>query len=147
VTNYDIEGYEKVYSYNWYDGPRSGVADYKGKPYYFESQWEDLNNLESDSFKLSPISKNLLSLVIEYWQLWKKLEEAYKQGLTTQETHPFLPSDAHEGKRLDQILKNELKIDETNHLKARADFIGATAQQFKSSGIDFLVKWTILKEE
>ncbi|QHT65576.1 hypothetical protein GXP67_02310 [Rhodocytophaga rosea] len=142
-----MKGYEKVYSYVWYDGVRSGVADFNGQPYYFESQWEDLNNLGPDSFKLSPISKDLLSIVIEDWRLWKKLEQAYKQGLVSQHTHPFLQADALEGKKLDQLLKDGLKIDETNHVKARADFEVAKGQEFVSSGIDFIVKWIIIKEE
>ena len=144
MSTYEKEGFEKVYSYDWYDGLRSGVADFNGQPYYFESQWENLNNLGPDSFKLSPISNDLLSIVIDDWQLWKKLEEAYEQGLAPQETHPFLPADATEGQKLDQILKDELRIDETNVVKARADFVAVKGQP---SGTDFLVKWTIIKEE
>jgi hypothetical protein len=147
VSTYEEGGYEKVYSYDWYDGLRSGVADFNGHPYYFESQWEDLNTDESDSFKLSPISTDLLSIVIECWRLWKKLEESYKQGLPSQETHPFLPSDAVGGKKLDQVLKSELKLDETNYIRVKADFVPAKEQMYRSNGIDFLVKWSILKNE
>jgi hypothetical protein len=89
----------------------------------------------------------LLSNAIEYWRLWKKLEESYKQGLPTQETHPFLPTDALEGKKLKQLLKDELKLDETNYLRVKADFVPAKEQIYKSSGIDYLVKWSILKDE
>lgn len=33
--------FERVYSHDWYDGPRTGVADYKGQPPLFASEWDD----------------------------------------------------------------------------------------------------------
>lgn len=26
---------------DWYDGPRRGIADYRGRPHLFESEWSD----------------------------------------------------------------------------------------------------------
>jgi hypothetical protein len=148
MTAHQAEEFEEVYSYDWYDGPRNRIANFNGKPYYFESQWEDINTDNPDSFKLSPISEELLSVAIRDWQLWQKWEEAYYQGLTTPESHPFLPENTAEGQRLRQILKDQLLIDEANCLKARAEFRPVDRIHKMNYGMkDLVVKWQIIKNK
>ena len=36
--------FEPVFSYDWYDGPISGVANYNGSPYFFEYNGVDMRS-------------------------------------------------------------------------------------------------------
>jgi hypothetical protein len=36
--------FEKVYTMtDYYDGPRRGIADFDGRPHFYDSEWDDLD--------------------------------------------------------------------------------------------------------
>lgn len=133
-----------VYTYEWYDGPRSGVASYQGQPYYYESQWADVYNREEDWFKLSPIRSSVFEQEIERWELWRNWKAAYDAGLAGIESHPYLPADRARGEALSQLLDSVLQLDDTNFLTAQAKFIPASLEQCQQLKISMFVQWTAL---
>jgi hypothetical protein len=133
-----------VYSYDWYDGPRSGVADYEGKPYFFVSQWIDVYTQKEDWFKLSPISQEIFELELERWKLWTNYQAANQAGLVGNEYHPYLPSDRLRGEALTQMLEKQLVIDEANCLIAQAIFIPLDVQTMQAMQVEMIVKWELL---
>jgi hypothetical protein len=133
-----------VYSFDWYDGPRSGVADYDGRPHYFESQWADIDHIDKDWFKLSPISQEVFELELERERLWRKYAEASTIGIVGPEHHPFLPADRPRGEELLQLLKKALTIGEEQHLIGRAEFVSIDEQTRQTTGAEMIVKWKIL---
>lgn len=135
-----------LYSLDWYDGPRSGVADYNGQPHFFESQWADIGTADEDWFKLSPITKEVFEQEIELWGLWKKWKAAYDAGLTEQEYHPFLPADRLRGEELEELQKTQLKLDEESYLIAQADFVSIKQVLPHAADAEMMVEWTILSE-
>jgi hypothetical protein len=135
---------DNVYTFDWYDGPRSGVADYNGQPYFFESQWVDVGSVDKDWYMLSPIPKALFEQEVEYWKLWKKYEAAYAAGEIGPEHHPFLLLDRPRGDELLQKLQCQLKIDIENHLIAQAQFSPIDEQTRQTVGIEMQVRWVIL---
>ena len=58
---------EKVYTMpGWYDGPRSGIADYLGKPHVFESLWATGGGgCWAGLFLLMPIDEETFALAME----------------------------------------------------------------------------------
>ncbi|MDJ0366983.1 hypothetical protein QMK33_17680 [Hymenobacter sp. H14-R3] len=135
-----------VYSLDWYDGPRSGIADYNGQPYFFESQWSNIGNGLGDWYKLSPVSKEVLQLELERWRLWKKYEVASKVKAVGEEHHPFLPSDQTRGEQLTILLEGRLGIDEHDYLIAEAIFEPVLVQPQQENNAEMVVCWTILTE-
>jgi hypothetical protein len=135
---------DKVYSFDWYDGVRSGVATYNGLPCYFESQCVDIYTEGVDWFKLSLISKEAFEQEIEQWALWRKYEAAFRVGQIGTEHHPFLPEDRERGNELKRQLEHQLVIDENNILIAQAEFLGLDEQIKQADGAEFEVRWTIL---
>jgi hypothetical protein len=73
---------------DWYDGPRSGIADYQGVPHLFTSEWRDIDSREGDTFLLSPVDAETFRLALENGAIWRRWETAFHQGRTTQDTHP-----------------------------------------------------------
>lgn len=58
--------YETVYVVeDWYDGPRSGYADYRQNPHFYRSLFLDIENSDDynhdeERFELTPVSAQVL---------------------------------------------------------------------------------------
>ncbi len=102
--------YETVYVVDdWYDGPRSGFADYKQQPHSYRSLHLDINSsadydYDEDRFELTPVSAQALEWAIASHQLWNKWNEAYRAGI--------LPEEANDERILlgDRAYDQELRI-------------------------------------
>jgi len=138
-----IEKFEPIYYYEWYDGPKMGVADFNGNPYYFESEWNHLNDSKIiEIFRLSPVNEELLELSKESWSIWKRWENAFKKKQIEKSTHPYLPEDKIKGEKINEKLKKQLKLDKSNFFKMYAEFKPEEGI-IENSGI--LVKWIEIK--
>jgi hypothetical protein len=59
-------GYERVYTViDYYDGPRKGIADYRGKPHFYECIFDESKNDYTDSFLLAPVDPQSFQLAME----------------------------------------------------------------------------------
>jgi hypothetical protein len=105
-----------------YDGPRKGVTSFDGRPYVYESEWDDSADEYAPTYRLSPISAEVLALALEDWEIWLRWQSACREGKTGMETHPALPQDRGRHDQLQEILKEQLVIDETCFVRAKADF-------------------------
>lgn len=115
--------FEVVYTVpEWYDGPRRGIADFGGKPHLFESEWQDGENLDADTFLLMPIDAETFALALEDWAIWLRWEAAFHQGRATRETHPALPEDRSRHEELQRLLKGRLVIDPVCAVRKTATF-------------------------
>jgi hypothetical protein len=107
--------WERVYTINkYYDGPELGVADYLGKPHIYEKQFDQESDDYSNRFLLSPIDPELLSWVLEDWDIWLRWNDAYRAGKVEVKTHPALPTERSRHDELSQLIGNRLKPD-TQH--------------------------------
>ena len=120
---------------DYYDGPRGGVADFRGAPHVYESEFSDTLNNYTDSFRLSPISDDLFQLALEDWAIWLRWDAAYKRRDTPQETHPALPAERDRYDELERLLNGRLVIDPT-------DFVLATAE-FRNVQSELQVCWSV----
>src|SRR5689334_6536624 len=69
-----------------YDGIRSGLAEYRGAPYYFECVFQ--NDDYTDSFELRPVDATLLAEATEQWLIYRAWERRFHSGEVSLETHP-----------------------------------------------------------
>jgi hypothetical protein len=101
--------FERVYMvWDIYDGVRSGIANYRGDPHYFNCAL-DRDNGDSDSYELWPIAQEQLALATEQWQLYRAWEKRFHSGEVPVETHPGHrgqnPRYEELGGRIDQWLR------------------------------------------
>ncbi len=81
--------YERVHTvWNYYDGPREGLADYGGKPHRYRCAWNEATDDWAQTFELSPVDAETFALAMESWQIWRTWEYAFHSGLATAESHP-----------------------------------------------------------
>jgi hypothetical protein len=119
--------------HDYYDGPRLGVAELGGVPHIYEAEFDHSADEYAETYFLSPISEDLLALVLEDWQIWLRWENESKAGRVAPETHPSLPSDRVNHERLISLIGNRLKTDPQNRKRYKA--------KFKWSGLGPISSW------
>src|SRR2546430_8411304 len=79
VVRGHVMSFERVYTVNdYYDGPRSGIADHGGQPYYYDCEWDEEADDYADIFILTPVDSDTLALALEQWAIWREWEDAYQ---------------------------------------------------------------------
>jgi hypothetical protein len=76
---------------DYWDGPREGVATFRGEPHAYRCVFDDARDDWSDRFVLTPIGPATLQDVLAAWDRCRRWESAHRAGLTPRETHPALP--------------------------------------------------------
>ena len=105
-------GYEEVFTVtDYYDGPRKGIASFKGQPHFYDCIFDDAKDEYSDLYRLTPISQRILELAKEDWAIWKKWESAFHSGKATRESHPALPQDRVRHEEIRAVLDSALMTD------------------------------------
>ena len=75
--------WDKVLSISaWYDGPRSGVAEFRGGSYWYRSVYLDSEewNHDEDRFELTPISAEVLGWELELKDMFDRWDSARRDG-------------------------------------------------------------------
>jgi hypothetical protein len=136
-------GYERVFTVtDYYDGPRQGVANFNGEPHFYDCVFSDLNDGYSNLYRLTPISTEVFDLAMEDWEIWKRWEHAFYQGITTQETHPALPTDRARHEEIKARLERELTSDLNSCIVRTASFAVVGNPQLQKGVIRPLqVRW------
>lgn len=136
--------YEVVFTVSdWYDGPRQGVADFQGRPHFYDCLFGTRLDGYTDQFRLTPISPSDLDLVLEDWAIWRRWERAFHSGETTQASHPALPAERARHEQLKSVLKHVLQTN-TEQSIIQTGVFRATGQGSSSPGVmrDLEVKWS-----
>ena len=81
--------FEPVHTvWDYFDGPRTGLADYCGHPHYFVCNFDSGADDYSDVFTLAPIDDETFALALKQWTIWREWETAFHAGVVTQDSHP-----------------------------------------------------------
>lgn len=119
-----MSDYEIVHTISdWYDGARAGIANLNGKPHYYENQWSENEQIWSEIYLLQPLDDETFALATEDWEMWLRWEKAFKEGKTTQETHPVLPEDKHRHEELKHLLAERLVVIPEKNIRVTADLV------------------------
>lgn len=137
--------YERVYTvWDYYDGARSGIANYRNRPHYYVCEWDKDADDYAETFTLTPIDEKTLTISLEQWSIWREWEIAFHRGLRSQETHPALPRQNERYAELDALLKSTLPISGgPNSVRKRASFRPQKQQDDLPPGAlrDLEVEW------
>jgi hypothetical protein len=141
--------FENVYTvFDFYDGVRSGIADFNGSPYYYECPFDEVENDWADYFILHRIDEETFRLAMEQWAIWQRWYEACQAGRTTHETHPALPEDRGRYTEIEGILVQSLVVNPELDIKAQAefqrDYTGIEPKQATNPMARLLVKWHVI---
>ncbi|MEZ5989283.1 MAG: hypothetical protein R3F30_09210 [Planctomycetota bacterium] len=96
---------------DYYDGPRAGVADLDGAPHCYRSEWNQEQEEGDEVFLLMPIDEETLALATEDQEIWRRWQDAFRNGFTGLSTHPALPEDRERHEELVALLAGRLNID------------------------------------
>ncbi len=81
--------FEPVHTvWDYYDGPRTGLADYRGRPHHFVCNFDADADDYSDVFTLSPVDDETFVLALKAWAIWREWETAFHAGAVTEDSHP-----------------------------------------------------------
>ncbi len=135
-------GFEIVHTMTaYYDGPRSGIANYHGKPHIYESVFEDAED-GTDVFLLQPVDDETFRLAMEDWAIWCRWERAFHGRQTSHATHPALPEDRARHEELERLLSTRLRIEADRALRVRGRFEARTpAEPELTSSAELVVYW------
>ena len=118
--------------HDYYDGPRLGVAELNGVTHIYEAEFDHNAEEYAGIYFLSPISQDLLALVMEDWEIWLRWEKESKAGRAPPETHPALPSDRANHERLKALIGDRLKTDPQTRKRYKATFFWSAPGQRRS---------------
>ena len=67
---------------DWYDGPRTGFAQYRGTPHHYRSLYLDYDDWDTDEdrFELVPVSTDVLAVALEASAIFSRWDSARKRG-------------------------------------------------------------------
>jgi hypothetical protein len=66
-------GFECVFTVTDYcDGPPKGIANYRGKPHFYERVVDEAKDDYSELFRLTPLDAETFRVAMEYWNIWRR---------------------------------------------------------------------------
>ena len=129
-------GYERVFTVTeYYDGPRQGIANFKGEPHFYDCVFDDARDDYSNLFRLTPVTPAAFKLAIEDWSIWERWESAFNTGKANRDFHPALPEDRARHDELKRLLESSLKTDMESCLCQEGHFDGSERVRW-TSGAD-----------
>lgn len=137
---------ERVYVENeWYDGPRSGVADINGAPHRFQSLFDETDDEYLGTFMVWPIDETSLSLEIEQWRIFVEWNALYEAGKVATDLHPGQGGINPRWDELEVLLKRSRSDIPVDAKKALAVFERVEqTNRYEPSGPDYKLRWRIL---
>lgn len=142
TANDDGAGFERVHTMtDYYDGPRGGIADFRGTPHLYTSRYDDLRG-ELDTYELRAVDEETFRLALEDWEMWLRWKDAFDAGATTSETQPTLPADRARYDEIAPILEERLRSLDGPVIVAHGDFRPAPGHETGERGRALVVRWT-----
>jgi len=134
------DGFERVHiELDWWDGPRSGLADVDGAPCYFQSV--DLCEPD-DEFLVWPASGLALALEREQWAIFVKWNHRYETGSATVDSHPGQGGISARYDELQDLLAPHRAVPSgARRLAADLRQLGSRRARYRLDGPDYLMRW------
>ena len=129
--------------WDYWDGPRSGVAMYAGQPHFYRCEWDEAAHDYGDTFILVPIDQETFSLAKEQWSIWRQWEAAFHNGEVAASTHPGLEGSNPRYAELQRDIEGRLDLQPRDRDRKRATFRVQPGQESQTPGImrELEVEW------
>ena len=140
--------FERVYTvWDYWDGPRSGIAKYRGQAHYFRSEWNESEGDYAETCLLTPIGQETLTLAMDQWSIWRAWESAFHRGEVSESTHPALVDLRY--KRLEKTIKDLISNDRHEVSLAVPAFRSRSGQASAPVGVmcELEVEWTDIERD
>ena len=142
-------GFENIYAViNFWDGIRSGIADFNGSAHYYECPFDEAKDDWADYFLLRPIDEETFRLAMEDWAIWQRWYAASQAKETTVDTHPALPEDRARHDEIQAILKQRLVVNLATDIKAQGeiqrDYEGIWPKHATNPFARLQIKWRVV---
>ncbi len=113
--------YEKVITVSdYYDGPRQGVANFQGRPYFYDCILGKADY--TNHFQLTPIPTPSLKFIFEEDQISQRWQALRRSGAEVDDDKPYLPVDEARYLQLRSILAPLLKTDSKQSVTREGHF-------------------------
>lgn len=107
---------------DYYDGPRLGIAEVNGVPHIYEAEFDHSSDDYGDTYFVSPVDPELVSLVLEDYAIFSRWAAAFKRKEVTVESHPALPLERPRHEELVAAIGDRLRTDPENRRDLKATF-------------------------
>jgi hypothetical protein len=143
----DTHGFERVYTMtDYYDGPRRGIASFRGRPHAYSCPFEHWKDGYADLYELRAIDEDTLRLALEDWEIWLRWEDAFYACAVDMSTHPALPADRARHDEIDPIIEARLAALSDPPIRARGRFRPAPGHDNAGRGRWLEVAWTVVDD-
>lgn len=130
---------------DFYDGPRSGIADVNGQPHRFATPFDDAIDDYLDAFLIWPINQEALSLEIEQWHIFVEWYALYEDGKADTAPHPATGGVNPRWDELDALLEPGRSAVPETAVEAEAVFEALGKQSgYNLDGPNYGVRWRFL---
>jgi hypothetical protein len=137
--------FERVYTiWGYWDGPRTGLADYRGRAHHYQCEWSHAEDDYGDVFALTPVDHETLALAMEQWSIWREWELAFHRGEVPQSTHPGMEGTHPRYSDLEARIQAALSAKHVQSLRAVASFRVRPGEPNPPPGVmrELEVEWT-----
>lgn len=135
-------GFEPVHViYDYWDQPRSGVADYHGEPHWFENVFDEARDTHSDDYWLTRLTPDEFANAKEQSEIFLRWRQAFDRGEVDLSSHPALPDESERYAELKNRIQNAIKSNETQRFKVSGKFILLGAPMKNREMATFQVQW------
>lgn len=141
--------FERVYTvFDYWDGPRSGFADFDGVPHAYRSLFRDDLDDYDPRYHLWPTTAAIVELALEEHAIWRRWQAAFDAGEVPLSSHPALPGDAARHAEIHPVLAAARERPPENALRTTPEFRRTGDRPRTGWGPDELeVRWTPVDED
>ena len=133
---------DEVYTVaDYWDGPRAGVANFRGEPHVYECIFDEAQDDWSDQYRLTPIGQDALEAVREQWEIWSRWRAAFDAGATLLDTHPALPHERERYLQLKGVLDRAVVQNQPRSFVAQGKFTAGRSDVLHGDLRSFKVTW------
>lgn len=115
--------FERVHTvWEYYDGPRDGLADFRGQPHFYKCVSDEDNDDGSALYALVPIDEETLQLAKEQYAIWLAWDDRFRAGQVPLESHPGYGGKNARYDELEAIIKSRIPSPGTDAPTAEGKF-------------------------
>ncbi len=137
--------FERVYTiWDYYDGPRSGIANVNGQPHYYDCEWSDEQDDFANTFLVVPVDEEKLAIALKDWESWRKWEFAFHRGELDLSTHPVNVTGVPSHASFEAEFRSKIDVLRANSVRLHAQFRALPGQDELPQGVmrALEVEWT-----
>ncbi len=130
--------------HDWWDGPRAGVAHFRGQPHLYLSSWDDAADDWSDIYALAALDAGTLALALEDYEIWRRWRIAFDAGTVAASSGPALPQDAARAQELKGLLGPLFGGSAPTIAHAKAEFRRRASIDARTDPYGLEVRWQVV---